>query len=215
MTQYGAPTSEYAFYLGIDPGIHGALALMNAAGTTAKVWPMPIRDDGHGNEIDLVQLRGILGLLVSPGQRLFTFAGLEWPMPWPGSFENNPADADNLGRQKGIIETMLFFHGYAYSRIVPTLWKGRLGLKGKTQDKGSSEAVKLWDALYPQFTHLIRGPRGGIQSGPLDALLIAHFCRQRSSANMAVLREKFKGDPIAGFLSFGSKRLARKRPRRI
>lgn len=174
MTDYGLPAGEYSFYLGIDPGLKGAIGLIDAAGHGASVWDMPVKD----HELDLA----VLGTILSFPEGYF--AGLEWPTPKPGDYGNVPAHAENLGRQKGVLEAMLYDRNVSYSRIVPHLWKGQLGLKGKDQDKGSKEAAAYWDATYPAMTHLIRGPRGGILDGRLDALLIAHFLRRRSTVAM-------------------------------
>lgn len=157
-------------YVGIDPGHKGAIAVLNSAGTTCKVYAMPMND----GELDLSQLNTTFMQLA----RLpLVLIGIEWPAAFPGSFANVCRDAEIFGQQKGVLEAMAFCHKLAYKRISPQLWKGRLGLTGKEIDKGSKKACELWESIHPNLSMHIRGPRGGLLDGPLDACLIAEFMR--------------------------------------
>lgn len=82
-----------------------------------------------------------------------------------------------FGRQLGVLESFIFLHGFEYTLISPQLWKSRLNLPGKEKDPKSIRASEFFEELYPQHKHLIRGPRGGLLDGPLDALLIAESMR--------------------------------------
>lgn len=157
-------------FCGIDPGHHGAIAVLNANGSWAKVWSMPWKD----SEYDLVGLRTIFRYLkLLPG----TVIGIEWPVAWPGSFANVVRDAENFGRGKAYLESFAFLLGFEYRKISPQLWKGRLGLPGKTSPGANEVAAAKVASLMPRHVPLIRGPRGGLLDGPMDALLIAEACR--------------------------------------
>lgn len=161
-------------YLGIDPGHTGALGLLNASGTTAKVWPMPTRKFGGAVELDKDALYDIL----SPLRKLpAVVAGVEWPNTFAGQFGDVVRHAEVFGRGKGTLDSFLWLLGFNYSHVSPAKWKAKLGLPGKTHDKGSVQGHTLWLREYPQHSQLVTGPRGGILDGPLDALLIAHYLR--------------------------------------
>lgn len=161
-------------YLAVDPGHSGALALLNAPGTAAQVWPMPTHKRGDVIELDLPALADILSPLV----RLpAVVAALEWPTAWPGTFGNVGRDAMNFGKGLGALDSFLFLMRFNYQRVTPQKWKSRLGLTGKTYDPASTQGALLWEKTYPALAGLIRGPRGGLKDGELDALLIAHYLR--------------------------------------
>lgn len=161
-------------YVAADPGHSGAIALLNAAGTYGQVWPMPTHKRGTVIELDLPALADIL----KPMKRLpQVVAGLEWPSTWPGTFGNVARDATAFGKGLGTLDTYFYLLGFNHHRITPQKWKARLGLPGKTHDPKSLQGVILWDKTYPALSGLIRGPRGGVLDGPLDALLLCHFLR--------------------------------------
>lgn len=195
------PLRRYQYFAGIDPGMHGAIATMNAPGTSVRVFPMPVRE----GEIDLDELRAIyrrLALLPD------LYLGIEWPQPWPGAFNNVIRDAECFGRQKGYLEAMAVCHRIDYGRISPVMWKGRLGLDGKTIEGANDRAAKLFDTYYPEHRSLCHGPRGGLLDGPLDALLIAHFLRTRTGSGMKSIADRFGKDSVEAlaFILGGARR---------
>lgn len=186
------PLGSFAFYAGIDPGIHGAIGVMSSSGTCVQVWDMPVVE----GEIDLDGLRAAYRrLAVLPN----LCVGIEWPEAWPGAFNNVIRDAELFGRQKGYLEAFAFMNRMDYYRIAPNLWKGRLGLDGKTIEGANQRAASLFDMYYPTYSTAIRGSRGGLKDGKLDALLIAHFLRMRTSDGMKSLVGTFGKDSLEVF----------------
>jgi len=200
------PSKNYNFYAGIDPGFRGAVGVINAAGTTVKVWDMPMTtaDKDRQKEIDLDGLREVFQeLRLRPDLVL----GVEWPSTRPGEGAER---SERFGRGKGYLHAYAHLLGLDYYLLVPNLWKGRLGLPGKTDPEANAKAARLFDTYYPDHTNLIRGPRGGIRDGRADALLIAHFLRARSTAGMRGVVERFgKDSDEAWALAFGSGRRRR------
>lgn len=70
--------------------------------------------------------------------------------------------------------------------VQPKKWQKFVGIKSKKWPKGTSTAVRskhmkeavaeICERLYPKVT--IRGPKGGLQDGKSDALMIAHYASQ-------------------------------------
>src|SRR5580704_13451405 len=99
------------FHVGIDPGHSGALARLNAAGTNAEVWKMPIRERKGVTELDLDKLYDILhNLRLLPS----VIVGLEWPNTYAGSFGDVVRHAEVFGRQKGTLDAFLYLMGMEY-----------------------------------------------------------------------------------------------------
>jgi len=195
------PQGNRPFYAGVDPGFTGAIALLNAAGTTAEVWDMPTTGKGKAREIDLGGLRDIFKHL----RRMPNCAvGLEWPTTRPGEGAER---SERFGRGKGYLEAFAFLIGLDYYKLAPSLWKGRLSLPGKDDPGANKFGAQLFEMYYPGRGNLIRGPRGGIKSGRLDALLIAHFLRARTYQGMKSVVEQFgRGSAEAQALCFRSGR---------
>ena len=174
MPLINAPLSEYAFFAGIDPGFSGAISLMNATGTSVKVWDMPVTEIGKIKKyraLDLTKLCSILrGVFLLPR----VCWGLENPTTRPGEGAER---CFRFGRQIGSLEALLHRSGNDYCLISPMLWKNRLGLDGKTIAGANERAAEEFERLYPEHKALIHGPRGGILDGRMDALLICHFLR--------------------------------------
>lgn len=194
------PIKEYNFYAAVDPGNKGAFAVINRAGTSFKTWDMPVTD----GEYDLTGLRDIFKQLMKfPGVCL----GIEWPHPTPGAFGNVVGDAEKFGRGKGYLEAFAFLLGLDYFKLAPHGWKQRLGVPGKTDPEAVQKCVALWDRLYPTATALVRGPRGGVKDGRLDACLMAHFLRDcRAIGDTARRHGKDSPELAAAVLGWGGTR---------
>lgn len=182
------PIGQHEFYAGIDPGFTGAIGLMNITGSVVKVWDIPIRRTGPRNrhrEYDLDKLEPVYRYLA----RLPLLAlGIEWPTTRPGEGAER---AERFGRGKGYLEAFAHLKRLSYFKIAPNLWKGRLGLPGKSSTEANRQAADLFDIYYPEYGDLIRGPRGGVRDGRCDALLIAHFLRLQTVRGTRSVVEKF------------------------
>jgi len=184
------PIGPHEHYCGIDPGFKGAISVMNAAGTVVSIVDLPVTSKGTGKsrEFDLPALRNVFKRIKFTHDLV---VGLEWPTTRPGEGAER---SERFGRGKGILQAMLFCMGFDYYLISPNLWKGRLGVPGKTQGDSNIIAEQVFTTYYPQFADLIKGPRGGFKDGRCDAALIAHFLRTRSVAGLKSIVEKHGRD---------------------
>jgi hypothetical protein len=186
------PLGPHAFYAGVDAGFKGAVALMNADGTSIKTWDMPVcpYKKERQREIDLAKLWEIFTHLRSIPDCV---VGIEWPSTRVGEGAER---SERFGRQKGILHAFAHAKGLEYYLISPQLWKGRLGVPGKTHSNANKIGADLFRTYYPEAAAMIAGPRGGILDGRLDALLIAHFLRTRSFSGMKTVADKFGKDSL-------------------
>lgn len=193
------PIRDHKHYAGIDPGFKGGICLMDAGGERLKFWPMPVRGTaGKRQEIDLDGLNGAFKhLRLMPD----TAVGIEWPSTRPGEGAER---SERFGRGKGYLEAFAYLKGLDYYLIVPSLWKGRLGLPGKSDPEAVKAAAGVFDLYYPRYAGDVRGPRGGIKDGLVEAALIAHFLRTRTFSGMRATVERFgKGSDEATMMLFG------------
>lgn len=177
-------------FVGIDPGFSGALAEIRMTGEVGFVRDIPITQKtqyARSREYDLPRLKEYFSR-IDPG----SFVGIEWPSTRPGEGSER---SERFGRGKGYLEAMAICFDLSYQKIVPRLWKGRLGLPGKKADKNAVNlSADLFDLFYPDYTELIRGSRGGIKDGRCDALLIAHYMRVQSVEGLRSIVKQFGVD---------------------
>jgi hypothetical protein len=196
------PARAYRFYGGIDPGFTGAIVAINQPGTSVRVWDMPVHGGrGRHRELDLDKLQHVYRQLTLLPDLVL---GIEWPTTRPGEGSER---CERFGRQKGILHAFAWLFGLPCCFVSPQLWKGRLGLPGKGESQAVQRSADYFDRYYPDHTSQIRGPKGGIKDGRVDALLIAHFLRTSTVAGMQSVVDRFgKGSAEAQALMLGAGR---------
>jgi hypothetical protein len=198
------PTADHEHWVGIDPGKSGAVIVINRAGTVISCRDMPIVDyDKSTGHYDV-------GGILTAVQRLVYLpdvcVGVEWPSARVGDGAQRML---NFGIGLGYLEMALHVAGLTYYKLPPQLWKGRLGLPGKTKRGWEEKTEQHCKTYYPDFDEL-RGPRGGFKDGRADALLIAHFLRSRSVGGQRAIVEQFgrgSAEAMALLMRGGGKRL--------
>lgn len=181
------PAGEYNFYAGIDPGQKGGFAILNTAGTTVRVWDMPLTEAEKDRQKE-IDLDGLWAIYKEFKRRPGLALGIEWPTTRPGEGAER---SERFGRGKGYLHAFAHLLRLDYYLIAPNLWKGRLGLPGKSDPGATKLAADLLDRFYPDQTDCLRGPRGGLRDGRVDALAIAHFLRTRNYQGMKATVERF------------------------
>jgi len=205
------PLGEHAFYAGIDPGFSGGIGLISKNGQTVKSWKMPTSNPGKDRkrEFSLDGLNRVFNQLTMLPD---VTVGIEWPTTRPGEGAER---SERFGRGKGLLQAFAYCKKLDFHLIAPNLWKGRLGIPGKTDPEANKIAAAMFERYYPDHADVIRGPRGGIKDGRLDALLIAHFLRTRGISGMRSVVEQFgKDSDEAMALLFKSARPGRRRKRK-
>jgi hypothetical protein len=145
-------------YLGIDPGVRGGIAYVS--GHDAEAWPMPI----IGNEIDVAAIRRLL-LDIKPDVAIIEKALV---MPRQGG-----VSAYTIGRNYGMLLTLLLVHQIRTEEVSPSQWKKSMGV---SSDKDSS--IMLASKLFPTVELVVSGRRKH-HDGLAEALLLAEYGRRR------------------------------------
>lgn len=124
--------------LGIDPGIHGALAYYD--GTELLIWDMPIfKKESGGNDLDIHRLKEII---FSAGAE---HCILEKTTPLPGI---GGKSAYSMGKSEGAIIGILASLNIPYTLVRPAQWKKAMDCPA---DKGL--ARQRASQLLPKFAH--------------------------------------------------------------
>lgn len=163
-------------FLGIDPGFTGAFAWIDAQAQVLGYLDMPfnIIAKGRKREFDLDRLNNIVYKIASDSRHGQVVVGLENPTSRPGEGADR---SRRFGEGIGMLKGLMTAHQLTFQLISPNLWKGRLNLPGKTDAGANKQGAMMLESHYPTIDSMIRGPRGGIKDGRLDAFLIAHWLR--------------------------------------
>lgn len=156
-------------YLGVDPGLQGAWALLDASGVVLHVELLPtltVAGPGRARrvEYDLSQLR----IDVGPWRQGPLRAAIEKGHSMPGQ---GVRSMWTMGYGAGLIEGLLIAWDVPFERIEPQRWQ-RVMLDG--MGKGGDAARVRAGQLFPdvRLTHK--------KDGRADALLIAEFLRRQN-----------------------------------
>lgn len=178
-------TESTNWFCGIDPGFKGAIGLISDKGEVL-VWEMPVID-GKRQELNRLDLQAIMDHVQTFSPQI----GLEWPSMRPGEGAQSGL---RFGQQLGMIECLCQMKSDRYRRISPMKWKARLGLPGKEIPGANKTCAAYFDRFYSKYSSLIRGPRGGVLDGRMDALLIAHYLLMESGHGVTSMRTRFGKD---------------------
>jgi len=161
----------YDYFIGIDPGMEGAIAILKADGTFAEYFKMPILEYKDSKRKihtyalfltlkDLVKRYGPKGMVCiekingSPGQGATTIFA--------------------MGHGCGVVETCVCLADLAYEFVGPQKWKNRF-LAGEKKEKDASVTKAM--QLFPIAKQWCLGPRGGRDHNIADAMFIAEYSR--------------------------------------
>jgi len=155
--------------IGIDVGLHGAIASMTLSGEDVEVIDMPIYKVKRGkrkkNHYDISR---IVRILIDKNPE---FAVLEKQQAMP---KQGIVSMFNIGYGFGLFEGILSALAIPYEVVHPKKWQKEFGIrKGNTKVQSYEIASKL----FPDVE--IKGKRGGMKDGRADALLIAEFGRRK------------------------------------
>jgi len=197
------PTHECSHYVGIDPGFTGSIGMMNLAGTSLRVWDMPVTKgkDDSSRQFDLGGLRELF-------KRIRKFpsvaVALEWPTTRPGEGAER---SKRFGVGMGLLEAFCYLSDLDTFKLPPASWKQRLGLPGKTDPESGPVCLAFYERFYASWRGLLLGPKRGLRDGRMDALLLAHFLRDSRPITDTVRRfGKDSPEAAASILGWGGTR---------
>lgn len=168
-------------YLGIDPGLDGAVAgVYDGTDQHGKpfVFDTPTLKTGRREsrarvnikrEYDLVTIREILQQQVSHG----IYAAIEHVHSMPGQ---GVRSMFSMGYGVGIWEAMLASLGIPYVRVGPQQWKNEM-LRAHGVGTLKDASVLRAKQLFPSIN--MNGTKGGARDGRAEALLIAEYLRRQ------------------------------------
>ncbi len=154
------PIDSGIFYLGIDPGASGAMAMIDQDCKVhlLKDWP--------GDEVEVAKI--IKGI---KNENIHAAIEKVHAMPRPAEGKGMSSIASfKFGTNFGIWRMGMAMADIPFVLVSPQQWQK--GMISKAQDKKPALAAAA--RLFPKAE--LYGPRGGGKDGRADALLIAYWC---------------------------------------
>lgn len=159
-------------FLGIDPGLSGALAVLTDAGRLVDVASMPTEPHGKSRRVSGREVRAFLeGITEATGGAPFALCMLEQVASRPGQ---GAPSVFTFGRAFGAVEGVLSALAVPTDYATPQTWKRAFGLPS---DK--AESIRKACDLIPGLAGWPR-PKGPTHD-QAEAVLLAEFARRRWS----------------------------------
>ena len=146
--------------LGVDPGITGALVLMDQSWRVLSALRMPTLKAGKGSEVNCAAVAAWI-----EANRPIDHAYVELVHSMPGQ---GVTSTFTFGLATGAIVGVLSGLKVPITRVPPQTWKKRCGLIGKDKDCARGRAIQLW----PEWRELDGKTAGQAFA---DAALIARY----------------------------------------
>ena len=172
----------YQYFIGIDPGLEGAWALIGPSGKLENHYKFETY-----NETGSKRVLDMLGLLESlkavKNSCPSVIATLE---EIHASAGQGASSIVSMGFSLGVLKMACAAASMPYQVVSPMKWKNRM-LSGMPKEKDASVQKVL--QLFPETREILIGPRGGRDHNIADAILIAYWAKsdwpttQRQSAS--------------------------------
>ncbi len=145
--------------LGIDIGVQGAIAILNASGELIEVHDMPVLRDGpKGRRAVNAPLLASIIFKTHADYAFIEFVGAR-----PGE---GAVGAFAFGRSRGVIEGVMAAAGIPGTFIAPASWKRAVGLSLASKDASRAEVIRRYLAHSDLF-------KRKCDDGRAEAVLIA------------------------------------------
>jgi crossover junction endodeoxyribonuclease RuvC len=131
--------------IGIDPGGHGAVAMLNEAGQLLEVFDIPSTREANGRGATNAPL--LAGILARPHARV-AFCEFVGPRPTDAKVA-----AFAFGRARGVIEGCAGALGLSIVFIAPSVWKRLADIPpgAENKDLARTRAIARWPAHADLF----------------------------------------------------------------
>lgn len=155
-------------YIGIDPGLTGAVAVLRPH--SSEVHDLPTVAAGRGTVKRELDPQGVLRLLQAASGPDPARAVIERTSAMPGQ---GVASMFSMGVTRGILLASLAAAGIPYEEVAPATWKRAFNLVGADKDQSRRLALQIFPARATSLARVKDHNRA-------EALLLAEWLRKRN-----------------------------------
>ena len=149
--------------IGIDPGLSGAVVIIDENNTPIEWTAMPTMKTGSANRVNASALAAFIRPHLFGDEKIFAYVELVSSMPNQGV-----ASMFSFGHSAGVIQGVLGAFEIPVTMVTPSMWKKRAGLIGQDKDASRVKAIQM----YPHWRDLDKKGKGQALA---DAALIAVY----------------------------------------
>ena len=124
--------------IGIDPGLSGAIVIMEM-NVPIEWHRMPTMKTGSANRVNGPALAAIIRPYLYVDKPLHAYVELVSSMPGQGV-----ASMFSFGHSAGVIQGVLGAFEIPVTMVTPGQWKKRAGLTGQDKDASRTLAIQMW-----------------------------------------------------------------------
>jgi len=153
--------------IGIDPGLTGAIAVLDDEGVVRCLYDMPMVARSTGRVLEVSAPAAVV--MLRPDPEIFHWRGIQvWvervgPMPKQGV-----TSVWSFGRSLGVLEGVLAALGLPYHLVAPAKWKRHHGLIGRDKDCARTLVLQQHPSLADRLSRKK-------DIGRAEAILIAQY----------------------------------------
>lgn len=124
------------WFIGIDPGIGGCIAVINGRGDIVAATPMPTAKSGKANRVNP---QALAGWLTEFDAARMCFIEQVGAMPGEGV-----SSMFSFGHAAGLVEGVVAALHIPITLVPPASWKKSQGLVGKDKDAARTRAAQIY-----------------------------------------------------------------------
>lgn len=161
-------------FVGIDPGLGGAIAFVWGDGTRPLVFDTPTLEVKRGRSVKRIHNEAAMaGILRECSNAMHATIEAVHAMPGNGLRQPSISSMFNFGQGYGTWLGILAALGIAHDRVPPRRWKEVMlaGLIRGEKDNSRMRALQLWPALADEL-------KRKKDDGRAEALLLAEYGRR-------------------------------------
>jgi crossover junction endodeoxyribonuclease RuvC len=139
---FGAQELAMTRYLGVDPGLSGALAIVetiNGVPALVDATDMPVTGTGPKARVDIIATAEWIA------KHAPSMAFIERAQAYPGQ---GASSGFSYGRAVGAVEAVVALCSIPMTLVEPSIWKRTLHLKGKDKEGARQRALQLFPAQH-------------------------------------------------------------------
>jgi len=160
------------YYIGIDPGMSGALVCLDKAGGIRRMAVMPTMKVGTKNKLDPKAIAGWLKCCFTEEEIRMVSIEEQRAMHKQGV-----TSTFTTGRGYGILEGIVSALGLPYQLTRAVDWQREM-FKGLPKGKGKDHSKRVAQQLFPKETFKKSERCTNLHDGLTDAVLIAEHIRR-------------------------------------
>jgi crossover junction endodeoxyribonuclease RuvC len=149
--------------IGIDPGLSGAIVIIDDDKTPIEWMAMPTMKTGSANRVNASALAAFIRPHLYGDEKIHAYVELVASMPNQGV-----ASMVSFGHSAGVLQGVLGAFEIPVTMVTPSTWKKRAGLIGQDKDASRVKAIQM----FPSWRDLDKKGKGQALA---DAALIAIY----------------------------------------